>query len=191
MAKRLDQSQIKTCLKYKPDFMRVQEATGVPWEAVCAVWYRESFRVAVPKTLGGQFQFDPPPPDNQLHFLLDHYSNLTAAQKADIVARGVNDFKAAMFLAACHGRHHCNPKITPQATDAEIKDFFWGYNGKAFGAADKSNYVMNNFDKAHENMMIRGTIPDESAPNGRRRIETTDMRPGAFTVYKQLKGELV
>lgn len=44
---------------------------------------------------------------------------------------------------------------------------------------------MNGLDEAHKDMVLRGTVPD--GKGGRKRIEIVDKRPGAFTVYKQLK----
>lgn len=192
MPLRLKKLDILTIEKHKEHFQKVEAATGVPWEAVAALWYRESFSVTPPVTPGGPFQFDPPPQAHVAYDLLTMFTDLSAAEKKAIVAKGVNDFHAGAYLAACHGRVRCRPKITPNCTDAEIKDFFWSYNGRAKyqGSADGSFYVMNGFDKAHDEMLIVGSIPDKNAPNGRRRIRTKDKRPGAFVVYKQLKGEL-
>ena len=64
-------------------------------------------------------------------------------------------------------------------------DAFYGYNGRAWGPLPtNSPYVMNNFDAQHMNMVIRGSIPD--GHGGRKWIDNIDLRPGAFTVYKQL-----
>lgn len=191
MPSRLTKVQIDKVLEHKDLFQKVEAATNVPWQAVAALWTRESFSVASPKTPGGPFQFDPVPPDARLRFLLDRYTNLGVPEKLDLVARGVDEFKSAAYFAACHGRDRANPVITPDVSDEDIKDFFWGYNGKAYGAANKSPYVMNGFDTAHDGMVLTGTIPDKNHPGKRIRIKPRpERRPGAFTVYKQLKGEI-
>lgn len=197
MLPRATAQQLARLKAYKPHFAKVQAATGVPWEAIAAIWYRESFSVTPPKTPGGPFQFDPAPSDNHALSLLDRYTNLSQEAKADIIAKGVNDFEAAAYLAACHMRARCTPKITPESPDADIKDLFWGYNGKAKyqKTADGSFYVMNGFDEKHNGLRIHGSIPD--GKGGRKRITDSqgkegrpETRPGAFVIYKQLKGEL-
>lgn len=190
MPKRLTKSQLDHLRAQKPTFEAVEQATGVPWEAMAAIWYRETNSVAVPKNrVGGPFQFDPPPPDNRILFLLDHYSTLSRDEKLEVVAKGVDDFHSAAYISACHGRHHCNPKITPNASDADIKDFFWGYNGKKYGGVDHSPYVMNGYDTAHDGMILSGTVRDKNG-NQVRIKPRPEAKPGAFIVYKQLKGEL-
>ncbi len=192
MVIRLAPAQLKRCRDYQGHFEKVEASTGVPWEAIAGIWYRESFSVTPPATPGGPFQFDPVPEMHHLFDLLNKYSNLSFEDKKILVSKGVNDFYAASFFAACHGRDHCNPVITPDCSDEAILDFFWGYNGKAKyqGSPRGSFYVYNGYDNAHTGLLIIGSIPDKTSPTGRKRIKTKDRRPGAFVVYKQLKGEL-
>ena len=90
----------------KEIFLKAQELIGVPWQAMAAIWFRESFSIAPPKTPGGQFQFDPPnPPASALKSSLKHYAkNITEAEMDEIVEGGVNNFSTACILAACHLR---------------------------------------------------------------------------------------
>lgn len=190
--KRLTPQQIETIKKHKPVFYTAQQLTGVPWEGIAACWYRESFSVTPPKTPGGPFQFDPPPIPDVIRDLLRRYTTgLTDEQKAAIVKLGVNDFATGAILCACWLRHKSRPVLTVHASESDMKDAFYGYNGRKWRAADNSPYVMNFYDEAHsgpkgEGMRIRGTIPSR---DGKRRIwiDTTDQRPGALVVFNQLR----
>lgn len=182
---KLSVDQIKKIQAVQPVFQKVEETTGVPWEAVAAVWYRESFTVQPPKTPGGPFQFDPTPSRATQLALLVRFTQLTGAQIYNIIEKGLDDFENAALMAACWLRYKVTPMITPNVSDEVIKEAFYGYNGRAYGAADRSPYVMNGFDAAHHRMQLRGTIPD--GKGGRHPVNIIDTRPGAFTVYKQLK----
>jgi hypothetical protein len=181
----LSRAQLRRICQHRPLFLNIQALTGVPWEAVAAVWYRESFSVTPPATPGGPFQFDPVPPDRTLRRLLKRFTSLGDGEIERYVARGVNDFEAAALFAACWLRLKVGPVLNAQASDALIQEAFYGYNGRAYGSAQKSPYVMNGYSQAHTGMVLKGTIPD--GRGGRRTIRTVDRRPGAFTVYKQLK----
>lgn len=184
--KQLNQKQLERIKAVLPALKYAEKATGVPWEAVAAVWTRESFSVAPPKTPGGQMQFDPEPSKKSLMTLLNTYTNLPTSEKEDLVKRGVYDFKAALIFAACWLRHKCKPVINRHSSDHDIQDAFWGYNGRAYGSADKSPYVMNGYDAEHMDMRVIGSVPD--GKGGRKRINNVDGNPGAFVVYKQLRG---
>ena len=183
----LTQKEIDHIILEKSVFVRAESLVHVPWQAMAAIWYRESFSVTPPKTPGGPFQFDPPnPPRSQLKASLKRY--ITALHESDIqqiVNDGVNVFSSACILAACHLRDKAKFVLANDHSDTAIKDAFYGYNGRAWGPhPENSPYVMNNFDTAHLNMRIRGTVPDGNG--GKKWIDTVDMQPGAFTVYKQL-----
>lgn len=181
----LSNAQIQRIWEVKPIFEKIELLAGVPWQALAAVWYRESFSVAPPKTPGGPFQFDPIPPPATLKRLLQRFTSLPEMAVEQYVEKGVNDFEAGALFAACWLRLKVGPVVTPQASDALMKDAFYGYNGRAYGSADRSPYVMNGYSPQHHHMTLRGTIPD--GQGGRRRVEIVDKRPGAFTIYKQLK----
>lgn len=181
----LTDRQIDRIRQVKPVFEKVEKITGVPWEAVAAIWYRESFSVTPPKTQGGPFQFDPIPDKTTLLALLLRFTNLKGKAIDQYVQKGINDFEAGALFAACWLRLKTKLIVTPDVSDEIIKDAFYGYNGRAYGSADRSPYVINGLDPEHSNMVLRGTIPD--GQGGRKRVEIVDKRPGAFTVYKQLK----
>lgn len=182
---RLSDRQIERIRQVKHVFEKVKRLTGVPWQAVAAVWYRESFSVTPPKTPGGPFQFDPVLQPETISNLLKFFTRLSSSEIDQYARKGINDFETGALCAACWLRLKTKPVITPDASDEVIKDAFYGYNGRAYGGADKSPYVMNGFDENYKDMVLRGTIPD--GKGGRKRIEFIDKRPGAFTVYKQLK----
>ena len=182
---KLTERQIDRIRQVKHVFEKAQKLTSVPWQATAAVWYRESFSVAPPKTPGGPFQFDPVLHPVTQRMLLKRFTQLSDAEIERYVNKGCNDFEAGAIYAACWLRLKTKPVITPGVSDDIIKDAFYGYNGRAYGSADKSPYVMNGFDEKHKNMVLRGTIPD--GKGGRKRVEIVDKRPGALTVYKQLK----
>jgi hypothetical protein len=182
---RLTDRQIDRIRQVKHVFEKAQNLTGVPWQAIAAVWYRESFSVTPPKTPGGPFQFDPVLNPVTQRTLLKRFTQLSDAEIERYVNKGCNDFEAGALYAACWLRLKTKPVITPDVSDDVIKDAFYGYNGRAYGSADRSPYVMSGFDDKHTDMVLRGTIPD--GKGGRKRVEIVDKRPGAFTVYKQLK----
>lgn len=181
----LTKHQVEYILTLKHKFQEVEAAIGVPWQAVAAIWTRESFSVAPPKTPGGPFQFDPPLNQHQIRGLLKTFSQLSADKIEEFTKKGTNDFETAAYCCACWLRLKCKPVLTPKSPDADIKDAMYGYNGRAYGSVDNSPYVMNGYDKAHKEMRLIGTIPD--GKGGRKKINIVDKRPGAFTVYKQLK----
>lgn len=182
---KLSDAQLERIRQVKHVFEKVEKLTRVPWQAIAAVWYRESFSVTPPKTPGGPFQFDPVLQPATIRNLLKFFTHLPAHEIEHYARKGVNDFETGALCAACWLRLKTKPIITPTVSDDVIKDALYGYNGRAYGSANNSPYVMNGFDEKHMDMMLRGTIPD--GKGGRKRIEIIDKRPGAFTVYKQLK----
>lgn len=194
MPKRATRKDLDKLIALYPHFQNVEDATGVPKEAMAAILYREnSGNTTNPRRKGGPFQFDPPPPVKTQRMLLNKYSNLSEKEKDAIIAGGVDKFESGVFLSACFLRHKCKPVITPNSPDSHILDMFWGYNGRAgYHKGDPKNsfYVYNGYDDAHDGLMVRGTVPDIHNPKVRIRIDRPETRPGAFVVYKQLKGEL-
>lgn len=192
--KRLSKKDLKKIASLKSVFLMAEELTGVPWQAVAAVWYRESFSVTLPKTPGGQFQFDPIPERAVILALFDrfapgyvHFPQLVNWVK---YSQATNVFDSGAVLAACWLRSKSKFNISVNHSDDAIKDAFYGYNGKAWGPHPESSpYVYNEFDAMHHGMTIRGSIPD--GHGGRKFISTIDQRPGAFTVYKQLLEEKI
>jgi hypothetical protein len=177
--------EVQFVLTEQPILKNAERLVSVPWQAIAAIWYRESFSIAPPDIPGGQFQFDPVPSSSQLGAMLARYVVLSASDLQALVKRGVNEFSSACLFAACHLRDVARYDLALDQSDEAIKDAFYGYNGRGYGPSpDDSPYVMNNFDAAHLNMRIVGSEPD--GHGGRIRVDTIDLRPGAFTVYKQL-----
>lgn len=184
-AKALNDAQLQHVKANMATLMAIQTVTDVPWEAMAGIWFRESFSVAPPATVGGPWQFDPPPNDWKVQGLLDRFTKLSVTDRHTIAQKGINDFYAGGVIAACFLRTKTGPVIHPGVADEVIKDAMWGYNAKVYGSADHSPYVMNGYDAKHFPMKLTGSIPD--GHGGRKHIEILDKRPGAFTVYRQLK----
>ena len=192
MILRLTGRETSLVLRNRPQLLKVQSLTGVPWQAIAAVWYRENNLQLISARLGGPFQFDPPAQALEITNLLSSYTKLTADEIAEYIKAGIDDFETGALVAACYLRHKSKAVLTPTCSDEDIKDAFWGYNGRAYGAADHSPYVMNGWDKDHmgsdgKGMVLIGSLPDEKDPSKRIEVHTVDRRPGAFTVYTQLK----
>lgn len=181
----LNEAQIKRVQGVYPTLKQIQGATHVPWQMLAGVWYRESFSVTPPKTPGGPWQFDPIPEEATLKSWLFKYTNLTVEEQEAYLHLGVSDFAHGGMFAACLLQAKVKGKLLTNSRDDLVKDALWGYNGRAYGSADKSPYVMCGYDAAHYPMRLRGTIPD--GKGGRKKIDIEDRRPGAFTIYKQLK----
>jgi hypothetical protein len=186
--KGLSVGQLEQIKKGLPTLKKIQTITGVPWEAMAGIWFREGLHMSAPKTPGGPWQFDPVPSPGVLRGLLDRFTALSADEKAELVRYGVNNFYSGGVFAACLFRLKTGPRVFPGCPDSTIKDAMWGYNGRAkyHGSADGSPYVMNGYDEKHWHMRLIGSVPIKGG--GRKRVDFPDERPGAFTVYKQLQG---
>lgn len=185
--KGLTQEQIDKIRAVYGTLKKIETVTQTPWQAIAGIWFRESFSVKPPKRPGGPFQFDPIPSSGALRGLLDRFTDLPIHEKERLVSYGVNDFYAGGVFAACFFRMKTKPMVFPGCPDETIKDAMWGYNGRAkyHGSADGSPYVMNGYDEDHYPLRIIGTVPD--GHGGREHVNRPDEKPGAFTVYKQLK----
>lgn len=172
--------------RQKPLLQKVEASTGVPWEAMAALWYRESgCRTTITSRPGGPFQFDPPPGPERIQGLLSRHSSLPPSEVARLAQAGVRDFETGAFTAACFLKDKMGGCLTADAEDSVIREAFFRYNGTGYGTADKSPYVMNGYNEAYQGMKIRGTLPD--GKGGRIPINRADTRPGAYVVYRQLK----
>ena len=164
--------------KAKPMLLYADSLTKVAWQALAAVWYRESNC----RMINNPFQFDPIPPNALLEWLLKGYSDCDPNQTAEVISKGLSDFRSAAVLAACFLKHECHYVLGTYPFPAYdiYADAFYGYNGRAYGDNPlNSPYVANQLDDHHTNMSFRGTI------NGKW-IDIIDHRPGALTVYEQL-----
>jgi hypothetical protein len=131
----------------------------VPWQAVAALWFRESFSVAAPDCVGGQVQFDPPLNTVQMRVLLTKYTKRDAAGMDAIITAGQEHFASAAVLAACILRNKAKAVLSQDHSDEAIKDAFYGYNGPKYGSADKSPYVMSQYSETFANMRLRAPCP--------------------------------
>ncbi len=166
----------KIMLLAQAQLSKVEEHTGVPWQAIAALWYRESFAFST-KEPSGPFGFTVEErTPTALRLLLDRFTDLDATEKELLVSMA-SVFEAACYFAACRLRLKTAPVITPHATDEQIKDALWGYSGRYSAAAYQSSYVMNGFDENHLNMI---TIRPGVEP-------AVDSKLGAFSVFKLLK----
>jgi hypothetical protein len=195
---RLMPPELAKVVNAKPTLEKAANITSVPWQMLAAVWYRESFSVEPPVTPGGPFQFDPEPTKNVGEALLKDFTKLDASEIDFYLKKGVNVFPIAAVFCGCWLRHQCKYDLVAELKEPDpgksiaIMDAFYGYNGRAWGQHPQSSpYVYNEFDEMHHGMIMRGSIPDRYAANGRQWITIIDRRPGAFTVYTQLLKENV
>lgn len=179
---KLSEAQMQYLISVKHVFVNAETLTGVPWQALAGIWYRESFSVSSPHTPGGPMQFDPPLTDAQIMRLLLHYTKLDGPTVKAFSLKGSNDFATAVLCAACFLKYKMNGEN--MTNNNQVKEAMWRYNGVVGHKPEDSSYVYNGFDDAHMNMHFQGTEP---GPNGiRYPIYIIDHRPGAFTVFTQL-----
>lgn len=173
----------------KGDYLIVEEKTGVPWQLLAAIHYRETaFSRSNPANGYGIFQFTPPPEEYEPGPVSDSEFRRQLRYMANRVQ---NDY-------VWRGPEIVNKrKLKPNESDiALVKNTLFSYNGRAAVYADQakhfgynsttqpyegSPYVMNRFDCARARMGI--ITRDYGTLDGR------DARYGAFTIFARLKGE--
>lgn len=147
---------------------------GVPWEMIAALHYREH-------------TFGRSDPNGEGPFQLTTYYNQIQSgnpptyKGKPVTMAEIRDFGTSARLAADILKQKTGGGLSASPSDATVKDAFWGYNGRAYGSADRSPYVMNNFDDQHKRMRISGFV------RGVGQISATDTKDGAFTVYYLLR----
>lgn len=171
--------------KLQPDYEKAAQATGVPWQLLAAIHYRESNNnpnsdLQAGNPIGGPYT------QSSTDYAFYGFPK-TMEQSAEI---------AAKHLIASSKSGIVKKPINTGSPDAEaIKDTLFSYNGRASQYAQQaaalgfdqakqpyegSPYVMNNFDDLHKNMKI---ITTDHGP-----LDGIDTRFGAFTVYARLGG---
>jgi hypothetical protein len=167
--------------KLMPDYQQASQATGVPWQVLAAIHYRENSN-----SPGGDLQAGNP--------IGGPYAN----SSTDYTKYGYpKSIKESAVIAAKHLMAVATKPINVASPDSEVlKDALYSYNGRAqayakqaaslgFNSATQpyegSPYVMNNFDEIHMNM---GMITKDNGP-----IDGIDTRFGAFTIYSRLGGD--
>lgn len=179
-AKELTNTQIQDIKGQYQIFKKVQQYTNVPWWMLASVWVRETGKVVYTSNSGGPFQFDPPPAEGRRRSLLSKYTTLDSTQIEHYSKSSVFDFEAAAFLAACVLQDKVTGKLTINASDELVKDAFWGYNGRYYGSAEQSPYVMNGYDDSYLGMKVKGTIDGKP-------VNIVDKNPGAYVMFCQLR----
>lgn len=171
-------------------YQSVSNSTGVPWQMLAAIHYRETnFSHTNPSNGQGIFQFVngdggpyPPGPVTYSNFM-QQLTYMAQRVQSDYVYRG--------SLAYTH-----RPLTQNEPDDFRVQDTLYSYNGRAdvyaqqgvqygFNASTQpyegSPYVMNMFDCARANM---GIITQDYGS-----IDGVDTRYGAFTLYTRLKSD--
>ncbi|MCA9326472.1 hypothetical protein KC976_02635 [Candidatus Saccharibacteria bacterium] len=169
--------------KLLPAYQKAAEQTGVPWQLLAAVHYREANNNPSQDLQAG----------NPLGGGGSQYADYTGARPSTIEASAV--MAAQQLISKAAAGVVKLPINTSNPDSAAIKDALFGYNGRAgvyaqqaadlgFDAKTQpfegSPYVMNNFDAKHQNMKI--ITRDFGGLDG------IDARLGAFTVYSMLGG---
>lgn len=184
-AKSLPAEILSSINKLKPEYIKASQATGVPWQLLAAVHYRENNN-----NPNGDLQAG-----NPIGGPYTRYSSAygtygypkSMAESAEIAAK--------MLTAISSGGVVKKPVNTANPDPEAIKDTLYSYNGRAEVYAQQaaelgfdpntqpyegSPYVMNNFDAKHQRMKI--ITRDFGGLDG------IDTRLGAFTVYSRLGG---
>ncbi len=158
---KLSEKELTKIIENYDVYKMAADDAQVPWQAVAAVHFRESNLSTSTIPHGGPFQFDPP-----------RY-------------QGEEDFAVGAKMAARHLQEKSGYRLSPDTKeDLIIKDAFWGYNGRAYGSHNQSPYVMNQFDGAHQDMKIKGSVINNQGK--RVHVDHPDTRMGAFTFYNEL-----
>ncbi len=147
-------------------YKEAEGKTNVPWEMIAAIHYRENSLNSRVSNRGGPFQFDPP-----------KKGCVESVRDAAICAgRFIKENKCYSKKFNCYG-------INSETSDeVKIKDAFWGYNGRVYGRADKSPYVMNwHYGDKNPQLNIRGTI------DGGAYINRPDRNIGAYRIFLEFK----
>lgn len=174
----------------KSAYMQVMNETGVPWEMLAAIHYRETaFKKVNPNNGDGIFQFAggaggpyPPGPVSDAEFIRQ-LRYLANRLQDDYVWRGSVPREKRKLQAS-------------ETNEIIIKDTLYSFNGRAAVYANQaehfaynktnqpfegSPYVVNRFDCARARM---GIITTDGG-----NISSSDTRYGAFTVFARLRGE--
>lgn len=171
--------------RLKPIYLEASERTGVPWQAIAAIHYRESSNdpdkdLQAGNPIGG--------PYGQASSSYSAFGTPTDMTQSA-------EFAAKELISKAAGGVVKKPVNVPNPEPAAMKDALFGYNGRASAYADQaetlgfnretepyegSPYVMNMFDAKHRNMRI--ITRDFGGLDG------TDTRLGAYTLYVALGG---
>lgn len=195
----LPSAPLQRIYENKSVYQQVASETGVPWNLLAAIHYRE-YNNYVGNPSNGQGIY-------QLYSIYTTDSNYQKLANPNIRVTKQNFIEQTRYAAKFLQAKAENPytatlavtprKLTSNETNIElIKNALFSYNGRAsiysnqaksygFDPAkhpyEGSPYVMNQFDCYREYMGI-------ITYDGGSSLTGTDTRPGAFTVYAKLKG---
>lgn len=172
---------------------------GIPWQALAAIHYRESEFQMISSRPGGAYQLDPGGSGADLKARITAHVKEICQRYGQQYGSIEENFTIASVVAADTLKGKARGVIaTAGAVDEDmLGDALWGYNGRsashtADGTKDAekaswtySPYVANDPQRGIS-LRLRGTVPDDSVPGGRRKIDIVDQRPGALTIYREL-----
>lgn len=164
---KLSQSQLVLINQNKSVYQQAAQAEGIDWEMLAAIHFRESDNNPGRSLMSGEL-LGTRNPDNGLVYNTLYDSAVAAAKSLKSRVSGLH-----------------------AGSDADtIKKAFLGHNrGNMYSNGgcniDQSPYVMNQYDTQHTNMTWPNSSCEPASTRGR-----TETRPGAFTVYSILKGNI-
>lgn len=169
----------------KDIYLKAQQVTGVPWQMLAAIHYREaSFSTSRDIQAGNPFGG----PYSRTSTSYAQYGYPKDIQESVIIA-------AKVLIDMAKGGVVKKPINVANPPAEAVKDTFFSYNGRAQAYANQaatlgfdpvkqpyegSPYVMNNYDDKHKDMKI---ITRDGGP-----VDSVDSRYGAFTIYAFLGG---
>lgn len=174
---------IKSIQALQSQYEQASTATGVPWQLLAAIHYRESNNdpnrdMQAGNPIGGPYT-------NAATYPYGHPTSIEQSA----------EFAAKQLIEASKTGVVKKPINTTSPDPEAIKDTLFSYNGRADAYAQQaaqlgfdpktqpyegSPYVMNNFDAKHTDMKI--ITHDHGGLDG------TDTRYGAYTIYAKLGG---
>lgn len=175
---------VKNINKLKPAYQKAADNTGVPWQLLAAIHYREANNSPTQDMQAGN------PIGGPYTASSTDYGNgypKSIADSAEIAANHLIRVEKSGVIK--------KDIDVPTPDIEEVKDVLFSYNGRATVYAQQaadlgfdpktqpyegSPYVMNNYDDTHTNMGI--ITRDHGGLDG------TDTRFGAFVIYERLGG---
>lgn len=159
----LSQKELDLIEKNYPVYKEAENRTGVNWKILAAIHYRESSlgRNSSSSAKGNEFQFD------------GKYKRLASGNfLKDTVTAG-------KILQEKNSQTQKTPLSENEFAGGKVQEALFRYNGRVYKQAERSPYVMNQFDENHQNMRIY------LGPNTNPRWGV-DHRLGAYTVIREL-----
>jgi len=181
----LDPSLIAAINKLKPIYLAAAKQTGVAWQLLAAIHYRENNNNPDGDLQAGNKFGGPYPQSSSDYATYGYPKNL---QESAVIA-------AKHLIASSSSGVVKKPINIPSPDPNAVKDTLYSYNGRAGAYATQatkygfssttqpyegSPYVMNKYDAARQAM---GIITRDNGG-----VDGIDTRFGAFTIYSRLGG---